>query len=108
MTRLVLLDSERVGLASRATHKAGVAECLKWIDDLRDAGTVVVVPDLGSRLVNSRRLRVGPCLGHRPEAGLPAHVVDPAHDHDANPTGPTVHGPVADLPRRAAGRTVGG
>jgi hypothetical protein len=46
VTRFVLLDSERLGMASKPTRKPGVSDCLKWIDDLRDAGTIVVVPEI--------------------------------------------------------------
>ena len=46
MIRFVLLDSERLGMASKSPRKPGVAECLDWIKDLRDAKRIVVVPEI--------------------------------------------------------------
>ena len=63
MTRFVLLDSERLGMASKPAHKPGVADCLKWIDDLRVAGTVVVVPEIIRYEVRRDLIRSGATAG---------------------------------------------
>jgi hypothetical protein len=65
MTRFVLLDSERLGMASKPRHKAGVADCLKWIGDLRKAGTIVVVPEIIRYEVRRDLIRSGATSGLR-------------------------------------------
>jgi hypothetical protein len=63
MTRFVLLDSERLGLASKPDHKPGVADCLKWIEDLRTTGTIVVVPEIIRYEVRRDLIRIGATTG---------------------------------------------
>jgi predicted nucleic acid-binding protein len=63
MARFVLLDSERLGMASKPTRKAGVAACLAWIAGLRAAGALVVVPEIIRYEVRRELLRVGASAG---------------------------------------------
>ena len=63
MTRFVLLDSERLGMASKPSHKFGVRECHDWINDLRDAGAIVVVPEIIRYEVRRDLIRVGATSG---------------------------------------------
>ena len=63
MTRFVLLDSERLGMASKPGHKPGVLGCLDWIKDLRDSGTVVVVPEIIRYEVRRDLIRAGATSG---------------------------------------------
>jgi predicted nucleic acid-binding protein len=65
MTRFVLLDSERLGMASKPDHKPGVSDCLKWIGDLRKSGTIVVVPEIIRYEVRRDLIRVGATYGLR-------------------------------------------
>ena len=63
MARFILLDSERLGMASKPRHKPGEADCLKWIHDLRDTGTIVVVPEIIRYEVRRDLIRVGATSG---------------------------------------------
>jgi predicted nucleic acid-binding protein len=65
VTRFVLLDSERLGMASKPSHKLGVRECHDWINDLRDAGTIVVVPEIIRYEVRRDLIRAGATSGLR-------------------------------------------
>ena len=63
MTRFVLLDSERLGMASKPDHKPGVQACLDWIRDLRKLGSIVVVPEIIRYEVRRDLIRVGATTG---------------------------------------------
>jgi predicted nucleic acid-binding protein len=63
MTRFILLDSERLGMASKPRQKPGVAECLSWIDGLRYSGAVVVVPEIIRYEVRRDLIRIGATSG---------------------------------------------
>jgi predicted nucleic acid-binding protein len=63
MARFVLLDSERLGMASKPGHRPGVAECLSWIYSLRDSGAIVVVPEIIRYEVRRDLIRIGATSG---------------------------------------------
>jgi predicted nucleic acid-binding protein len=70
MSRFVLLDSERVGMASKPDYKPGVADCLRWIKDLRDTGTIVVIPEIIRYEVRRDLIRSGATTGLKRLDGL--------------------------------------
>ncbi len=63
MSRFVLLDSERLGMASKPAHKSGVGECLDWIARLRRTGTIVVIPEIIRYEIRRDLLRAGALSG---------------------------------------------
>src|SRR5438128_1612765 len=63
MTRFILLDSERLGMASKPGHKPGVEECLDWIARLRKSGAIVVVPEIIRYEVRRDLIRIGATSG---------------------------------------------
>ncbi len=63
MTRFILLDSERLGMASKPEHKPGAEECLDWIARLRKSGAIVVVPEIIRYEVRRDLIRAGSIFG---------------------------------------------
>lgn len=65
MTRFVMLDTGPAGLASQSPTKPEAAACIAWIKELRDGGTIVVVPEISRYEVRRELIRSGATAGLR-------------------------------------------
>ncbi len=65
MAKLVFLDSEPLGLASKAAGKAGVDVCRTWLTTLELAGTRILIPEIVDYEVRRELVRTGATAGLR-------------------------------------------
>ena len=71
MAKLVFLDSEPLGLASKPPGKADADTCRSWLSTLELAGALVLIPEIVDYEVRRDLVRVGASAGLR---RLDAHL----------------------------------
>lgn len=65
MAKLVFLDSEPLGLASKQAGKANVNACRTWLTTLELAGVQILVPEIVDYEVRRELIRAGATAGLR-------------------------------------------
>jgi predicted nucleic acid-binding protein len=65
VAKLVVLDSEPLGLASKPAGKADADDCRTWLSMLELAGTVILVPEIVDYEVRRELVRTGATAGVR-------------------------------------------
>jgi predicted nucleic acid-binding protein len=63
MARIILLDSTPLGLLCRPRGHAGGDACRQWLDSMKLAGIVVVVPEVADYEVRRELVRLGAVTG---------------------------------------------
>src|SRR5262245_54682505 len=63
MARIILLDSSPLGLACRPRGHAHGDACRTWLDAIRLAGIMVIVPEIADYEVHRELIRPGPHAG---------------------------------------------